>query len=218
MRHILVTLLAATLAASTAQADQRAPDPIKKARAEALVAASKSQGVWRVDATGGITHIASGLTCHVTDSTNQVVELVVHPTPAQGVSCRYEDNSPAEKATFVLSVYANQGLTREQLRAQSVEPIRAAHPDWKEVEPPKIFITVTDDNTGEDLTPVATRFATGGSSQEFSSLWIGKTGSWAIKVHATYPKATAEKTEMGALGFWAVAHLCLTGECAKAIP
>lgn len=189
------------------------PDPIKKARAEALVAATKTQGIWRVDGTGGITHIASGLSCNVTDSTTQVVELVVRPTLAQGVSCRYEDNSPAEKATFVLSVYANQGLTREQLLAQAAAPIRSAHPDWKEVAPPRIFIKVTDDNTGEDLTPVATRFATSESPETLSSLWVGKTGPWAIKVHATYLKANADKGESGALGFWAVAHLCLTGEC-----
>jgi hypothetical protein len=134
------------------------------------------------------------------------------------VSSLSSNNTPAEKATFVLSVRPHRGLTREQLFAQSVTPIRTAHPGWKEVDPPKIFITVTDDNTGEDLTPVATRFALSGPPEAYASFWVGKTGTWAIEVDATYPKASAEKTEMGALGFWAVAHLCLTGECAKAIP
>lgn len=219
MRAVLIVLatalaVSAALAASSEYAPLRTPDPVKQARAEALVAATKTQGVWRVDITGGITHIASGLPCHVNDGTTQVVELVVHATPAEGVSCRFEDNSPARKAMYVVSVYAHQGLTREQLLLQAAVPIRTAHPAWKEGEMPKDFsIKVTDDQTGEDLTPVATRFATDGPAEEFSSLWVGKTGHWAIKVYAIYPKANAAKIELSALAFWASAHMCLSGEC-----
>jgi len=56
----LATLLVLCAAATSANAEDRKPDPVKKATAEALIAETKSDGVWHTDDTGEITHVQAG--------------------------------------------------------------------------------------------------------------------------------------------------------------
>ncbi|MFM9863163.1 MAG: hypothetical protein ACKVRO_06110 [Micropepsaceae bacterium] len=208
MHRTLFFLLAFALAGSPVAAKERAPDSVKKAKAEALVAQTKSDGVWRTDGTGEITHLASGLKCAVSGDGDpiQLKELIVYPKAALGVSCAFTHTTEAGLTDTTLYVYSALGLTNEQLLAQSVGAIEMAHPDWKRTDGPSLSIEIKG-KAGNAVAPAAARFATAGSPEKFSSIWVGAARSWAIKVRTTYPRADATPMELMSLVYWAHARL-----------
>lgn len=213
---IVVTVAAVFAATAGAHAEDRTPDPVKKAKAEALIAETKSDGVWRADDTGEITHIQSGLQCAVAgdDDIIQLIGLSTYPSVEKGtnVSCSFTLKGPTDAVSHItLYAYAAEGRSDRQLLDQSIAEAQTLHPDWKLEGGPAMTIGITD-KAGKKLEPLSARFTFGASPKMFSSIWVGAVRNWAIKVRSTYPKDDASTAEMMSIIWWAGAHLHVTGD------
>jgi hypothetical protein len=210
MRILIALALLVSAAIAPLHAEEQAPDPVKKAKALALIADAKVDGVWRTDEAGEITHIRSGLRCAVSDADDptQLTDLTVFPNNDKGsdVSCGFSSKGKAGQTTLTLYVYLANGRTAEQLLEEAVSAIRQAHADWKSIPAPEIGISITDQK-GRRIVPLSARFEQSGSPAQYSSVWVGVAGLWAIKVRATYPQADAQTAELRSVIKWTRTHL-----------
>ena len=206
---ILLISIAHTFGASARPAE-RLPDPAKQAAAEAMIAKTNSQGVWRSDDTGKITLIQSGMDCSVTTEGDlfQLTGLTVYQNAENGadVSCNYALKLDHGSGTMTVYAFKANGRPNEQLLGEAVGQAKAVHPDWTLIGKPKLNIGMNGKGEGK-IQPLSALFEFGTSPKMYSAIWVAASGEWAVMVRTTYPEADAMLAETMSIVSWAYASL-----------
>jgi hypothetical protein len=158
--------------------------------AAALVAdADPTSSVFRVDPSGGVTHIQSGMTCVLGSEKLRLTKLIIVTTAKLGddVACDYV--TPGGKTT----IFATRANGRD-IRLVAFDIFRAMkvmYPKGELAEPPLVasYPGLPDPHVGSLK-------ISGPHGNQISSAWVAQAGDWVVEVRATYPASERHDNEL----------------------